>query len=54
MTRLFLERGADSNAASKYGETPLHLALRQDIHGRKWTAGNGDRRNDPDFRTEVA
>ncbi|KAH8743130.1 hypothetical protein F5883DRAFT_49090 [Diaporthe sp. PMI_573] len=23
MTRLFLERGADSNAASKYGETPL-------------------------------
>lgn len=53
MTRFFLEHGADPNAVSEDGETPLHLAVRQDIHGREWASGNEDRWNDPDFRIEV-
>jgi len=53
MARFFLEHGANPNAVSEYGETPLHLALKQDIHGRKWVPGNGDRWNDPDFRIEL-
>jgi ankyrin repeat protein len=53
MTRFFLEHDADANAVSENGETPLHLAVRQDIHGQKWTPGNGDRWNNPDFRIEM-
>ena len=35
MTRFLLEHGADPNARSVYGETPLHLALRATTLGEK-------------------
>ncbi|USP80476.1 hypothetical protein yc1106_07750 [Curvularia clavata] len=33
MTKFLLERGADPNALSRYNESPIHLALRQTLHG---------------------
>jgi hypothetical protein len=36
MTKLLLEYGADSNALSNYGETPLHLTLRTALFGAKY------------------
>ena len=35
MTRFLLEHGADPNALSEHGETPLHLALRTTILGTR-------------------
>jgi ankyrin repeat protein len=36
MTKFFLEHGADPNALSDYGETPLHLTLRTTLFGTKY------------------
>jgi ankyrin repeat protein len=36
MTTFLLEHGADPNALSDYGESPLHLALRTSLHGTKY------------------
>lgn len=36
MTRFLLDKGANPNALSEYGETPLHLALKRDLHGPGW------------------
>jgi len=36
MTKFLLEHGADPNALSEHGETPLHLALRARILGHKF------------------
>ena len=36
MTEFFLGHGADPNALSHYGETPLHLALSRSIQGSKY------------------
>jgi ankyrin repeat protein len=36
MTTFFLEHGADPNALSDYGETPLHLTLRTTLFGSKY------------------
>lgn len=33
MTEFLLQHGADPNALSVYGETPLHLTLRKTLHG---------------------
>jgi ankyrin repeat protein len=39
MTSFFLSRGADPNAVSYDGETPLHLALHRDLQGLKYEDG---------------
>ncbi|PHH92415.1 hypothetical protein CDD83_7484 [Cordyceps sp. RAO-2017] len=52
MTKFLLDHGADPNAVSGYGETPLHLALKRDLHGAKWP-GAVDCWNDPVWRIEV-
>jgi ankyrin repeat protein len=36
MTKFLLKRGADPNAVSEHGETPLHLTLRKCLHGSKY------------------
>ncbi|KAL5430386.1 hypothetical protein PMIN06_012553 [Paraphaeosphaeria minitans] len=36
MTEFLLEHGADPNALSDYGETPLHLTLRTTLFGTKY------------------
>ncbi|KAH7386810.1 ankyrin repeat-containing domain protein [Phaeosphaeria sp. MPI-PUGE-AT-0046c] len=36
MTEFLLEHGADPNALSDYGETPLHLALRTAVFGTRY------------------
>ncbi|KAL1600753.1 hypothetical protein SLS60_007141 [Paraconiothyrium brasiliense] len=36
MTEFLLEHGADPNALSDYGETPLHLTLRTTLHGTEY------------------
>ncbi|OAQ67814.1 nacht and ankyrin domain-containing protein [Pochonia chlamydosporia 170] len=36
MTKFLLDRHADPNAKSELGETPLHLALKQDLYGPKY------------------
>ncbi|KAH6699500.1 ankyrin repeat protein [Verticillium dahliae] len=43
MTRYFLDHGANPNAVSECGETPLHLAVRQDIYDWKRPFGKRDR-----------
>ena len=53
MTTFLLKHGADPNAISEYGETPLHLAVKQDLHGLKRNTGYSDRWNDTFFRVEV-
>ncbi len=52
ITQLLLVHGADANVVSQFGETPLHLALRQHIHGPAWGLGGGDRWNDHAFRAK--
>jgi ankyrin repeat protein len=54
MTRLLLDYGADPNALSEYGETPLQLAIRKDVWGHTWTSGNEDYWNDPRFMIEYS
>ncbi|WYZ42254.1 hypothetical protein EsH8_V_001149 [Colletotrichum jinshuiense] len=51
MTKFFLERGADPNAVSEHGETPLHMALKRDLHGPRWPKF-ADHWNDPVHRVE--
>jgi ankyrin repeat protein len=36
MTKFFLEHGADPNALSDYGETPVHLTWRTTLFGTKY------------------
>lgn len=48
MTKFLLKRGADPNAVSEYGETPLHLTLRKCLHGSKYE----DDWIDPSWRAE--
>lgn len=38
MTKFLLQQKANPNAASEFGETPLHLALKRDLAGHKWPA----------------
>ncbi|KAF1730092.1 Vegetative incompatibility protein HET-E-1 [Beauveria bassiana] len=51
MTEFFLQHGANPNAASEFGETPLHLALKRDLAGARWPAFS-DRWDDPTYRVE--
>ncbi|KAH7378533.1 ankyrin repeat-containing domain protein, partial [Cadophora sp. MPI-SDFR-AT-0126] len=48
ITEFFLSRGADPNALSHYGETPLHFALSKSIQGSKYR----DAWNKPRWRLE--
>ncbi|KAL5371605.1 hypothetical protein DPSP01_014146 [Paraphaeosphaeria sporulosa] len=48
MTEFLLKRGADPNAVSEHGETPLHLTLRKSLHGSKYR----DDWMDPSWRAE--
>ena len=52
MTKFFLENGANVNALSQYNETPLHLALKQNVYGPEWRMGHEDNWNDPIFRID--
>jgi ankyrin repeat protein len=51
MTKYFIERGADPNARSHYGETPLHFALGKAPSGPTEN-GNKDHWNDSRCRIE--
>lgn len=51
MTKFLLERGANPNYASDYGETPLHLALKRDLSGPRCLT-NPDFWKDLDNRIE--
>ncbi|KAF1825178.1 ankyrin [Dissoconium aciculare CBS 342.82] len=51
MTEYFIKRGADPNARSHYGETPLHFALGKAPSGPKEN-GNKDHWNDSRYRIE--
>lgn len=51
MTKFFLDHGADPKAVTEYGETPLHLALKRNLHGVKWPDVM-DRWSDPIYRIE--
>ena len=54
MVNFFLENGANVNGLSQYNETPLHLALKQNIYGPEWRLGHEDNWNAPHFRIEDA
>ena len=52
MGEFLLQREANPNATSNYGETPLHLALKRDLYGPKWP-GTVDHWNSPESKIEV-
>jgi ankyrin repeat protein len=54
MTKFLLQEGANVNARSQYGETPLHLALKQNVFGPEWQSGHEDSWNAPHFRIDYA
>jgi ankyrin repeat protein len=54
MTKFFLQEGANINACSQYGETPLHLASKQNVYGPEWRSGHEDSWNAPHFRIDYA
>lgn len=51
MTDFLLLCGANPNAVSEYGETPLHLALKRDLAGARWR-GYLDYWSDTTYRVE--
>ncbi|PQK16861.1 hypothetical protein BB8028_0007g00620 [Beauveria bassiana] len=51
MTEFLLQQEANPNAASEFGETPLHLAVKRDLAGARWPAFS-DRWNDSTYRVE--
>ncbi|KAF5571035.1 hypothetical protein FPHYL_755 [Fusarium phyllophilum] len=51
MTKFLLDHGANPNFPSDSGETPLHLAMKQDLYGHK-CHNTKDFWNDPDNRVE--
>jgi ankyrin repeat protein len=51
MTKYVLEHGANPNYASDYGETPLHLTLKQNLSGPQCLT-NRDFWSDPETRIE--
>jgi ankyrin repeat protein len=53
MTKYFLDHGADPNAKSDYGETPLHLTVKKSLYGPDWRVTLDDW-NDPRCRVENA
>jgi ankyrin repeat protein len=48
MTKFFLDHGADPNALSEYGETPLHLNQRTSLYGTQY----GDSWRNQSYRVE--
>ena len=54
MTDFLLNRRADVNALSEYDETPLDLAIKQDLYGPTWQNGHEDSWNGPQFRIDYA
>ena len=54
MSKFFLQHGTNPNAASQYGELPLHLALKQDLQGPEWSNGDEDYWNSPEFKIEYS
>jgi len=54
MTKFLLQECANVNARSQYGETPLHLALKQNVYGPEWQSGHEDNWNDPHLRIDYA
>jgi ankyrin repeat protein len=44
MTKYFIGRGADTNAKSNYGETPLHLTVKRSLYGPESQDGWTDSR----------
>ncbi|KAK2608980.1 hypothetical protein QQS21_002460 [Conoideocrella luteorostrata] len=53
MTKFLLDHHADPNIISELGETPLHLALKQDLYGPKYP-GFVDHWADPIHRIEMS
>ncbi|KAF5592395.1 hypothetical protein FPCIR_5716 [Fusarium pseudocircinatum] len=51
MTKFLLDHGANPNFPSDSGETPLHVAMKQDLYGPQWH-NTKDFWNDPDNRVE--
>lgn len=52
MTEFLLRNQANPNAASEFGETPLHLALKRDLSGATPWLGFSDRWSDSTYRVE--
>ncbi|KAF5254912.1 hypothetical protein FANTH_408 [Fusarium anthophilum] len=51
MTKFLLDHGANPNFPSHSGETPLHLAMKEDLYGPRWH-NRKDFWNDPENRVE--
>ncbi|KAJ3496369.1 hypothetical protein NLG97_g2707 [Lecanicillium saksenae] len=52
MTEFLLQNRANPNAASEFGETPLHLALKRDLSGATPWLGFSDRWSDSTYSVE--
>ncbi|KAJ6786496.1 hypothetical protein PWT90_09714 [Aphanocladium album] len=52
MTKFLLRNGANPNATSEFGETPLHLALKRDLAGATPWLGFSDRWSENTYRVE--